>query len=344
METARLLVETLMLMPQLCLAPHEVGDLAFDEPLCAPATLRVRAGRWLWSLYSARWIGLANGTFDLVVRREEPDAPLMRFAFGRADNAPSRKPDLVELIGRGDYIRCLFFGADQKLIEKRGNWAGELVLSPNGQSCWQAPDGEIAPFEWHNLKANRELPRWWLARATDAQIEAEVRAMLRDEIGDCAFAWTWLRWSQRQRGRVWVRAGRGDLDECERVLRAIVRADAHWQSGATRKLVFDLGALDSPFATENSINGHLLDDAKYQEFSASQNRLFRLVFEHFGLSLNRPMESYSAARHYSHRHGYVWRLPVALPSQHERLEALMDVRAWLRDKVSPDELAELMEQ
>lgn len=180
-------------LPELCLSPHEVGDLAFDEPLCAPATSRVHARHWLaTSFYNARWIRLASGKFDLVARHETPDAPLMRFAFGRMDNAPPRKPDLAEMIGRGDYMRCLFFGADQKLIETRGNWAGELILSPDGRSCWCAPGGEIAPFRWHDLKPNRELPRWWRASATDAQIEAAVRTMLRDETSDCAFSWTWL--------------------------------------------------------------------------------------------------------------------------------------------------------
>lgn len=333
-----------MPLPELCLAPHEVGDLASSEPLCAPAISRVRAGRWLSASYNARWIQLANGKFDLVVRREVPDAPLMRFAFGRANNAPPHKPDLAKLIARGDYMRCMFFGSDQKLIENRGNWAGELVLSPDGRSCWQAPDGEIAPFEWHNLKANRELPRWWRADATDSHIAAEVRAMLLDETSECAFSWRWLSWSQRERNRVWARVERGDLDACERVLRAIVRCDASWQTEPSRDLVFDLGALQQPFSAEDSINGHLFYGADACEFSASQNRLFRLVFEQFGLSLNRPMESYAAARHYSHRHGYVWRLPVALPSQHERLEALFDVRDWLRDRVSSEELATLMEK
>lgn len=332
-----------MPLPELCLLPHEVGDLAPDEPLCAPAMLRARAWRWFsMSFYNARWIGLANGKFDLVARREVPDAPLMRFAFGMADNAPCDFPHLAKLIGRGDFMRCLFFGADQKLIETRGNWHGELILSPDGRSCWQSPNGEIAPFEWRNLKARRPMPDWWRARATDAQIEAEVCAMLRDEASDCAFAWAWLHWSERQRGRVWARAGRGDLDACERVVRAIVRADSTWQSEPSRDLNFDLSVLDFPFAAETSINGHLLYDAKSQEFSASQNRLFRLVFEQLGLSLNRSMESYSAARHYSHRHGSIWRLTIALPSQHERLEALFEVRDWLRDKVSSTELTELM--
>ena len=330
-----------MPLPELCLSPHEAGDLAFDEPLCAPAEMRARVGQWLWSFYSARWIRLSNGKFDLVARRETPDAPLLRFAFGRT--APRQKVNLTTLI-KGGFMRDLFFGADQKLLKNRGNWAGELILSPNGQSCWQAPDGEIAPFRWHNLKPNRDLPNWWRTRATDAQIEAEVRAMLTDETSDCAFGWTWLHWSQRQRNRVWARVERGDLDECERIARAIARCDASWQAEPSRDLVFDLDALQRPFGAEDCINGHLADGADVHEFSASQNRLFQLVFQQFGINRNQPMESYSTARHYSHRYGYIWRLPVALPSQHERLEALMDVRDWLRDQVSPDELAELMNQ
>ena len=333
------------MLPDLCLLPHEVGDLASDEPLCAPATMRVRVGRWRSaSFYGARWIRLANGKFDLVARREAPDAPLLRFAFGRVDNAPRDKPDLAKLIGRCDFARCLFFGAGQKLMENRGNWQGELILSSNGESCWRAPDGEIAPFRWRNLKPNQALPREWRTRANDAQIEAAVRAMLHDETSDCAFGWRWLSWNPRQRQRVWARAERGDLDGCEQLLRAIVRCDDRWQTGSARDLVFDLGALRQPFAPGDALDGRLYDGSAVHEFCAAQNRLLALVFERFGLRLNQPMETYAAARHYSHRFGYVWRVPVAFPSQHERLEALMDVRAWLRDKVAAPELAELMEE
>ncbi len=331
-----------MSLPALCLAPHEVGDLASGEPLCAPAEMRVRVGlRLAASFYCARWIRLSNGKFDLVARRETPHAPLLRFAFGRT--APRQKVNLTTLI-KGGFMRDLFFGADQKLIKNRGNWAGELILSPNGQSCWQAPDGEIAPFRWHNLQPNRELPNWWRTRATDAEIEAEVRAMLGDKNSDCAFSWAWLGWSHVQRNRVWARAERGDLDECERLLRAIAGVDVNWQSGMGRDLVFELGAMYLPFAAGETIHSHIFDGTNIQEFSESQYRLFALVFAHFGLNMNQPMERYSAARHYSHRHGYVWRLAIVPPSQHERLESLLDLRDWLRDKVSPAELSELMPQ
>lgn len=331
-----------MTLPDLCVLPHEVGDLASAETLCAPATLRTRVRRWLaTSFHSARWIQLANGKFDLVARREVPDSPLLRFEFGAT--APREALDLATLISDG-FMRTLFFGADQKLIETRGNWVGQLILSANGESCWQAPDGEIAPFRWHDLKPNQGLSQEWRARATDAQIATEIGAMLEDQASDCAFSWTWLGWSPRQRGRVWARAQGDDLDGCERVLRAIVRCDTHWQTEPSRELVFDLGALQRPFSSANSVNGQFYDGARFRDFSASQNRLFALVFERFGLNLNQPMERYSAARYYSHRHGYLWRLPVDLPSQHERLEALLDVRDWLRNKVSSAELDELMSE
>ena len=334
------------MLPELCLAPHEVGDLAPGEPLCAPADRRARAGRWRWALYSARWIRLANGTFDLVARREAPGAPLLRFAFGKADKTSRGKTDLAELIGRWDYVRCLFFGADQDLIKARGNWRGELVLSPDGQSCFRAPDGEVAPFRWHGLGPNQQLLRWWLARASDAQIEIAVREMLKDGHSDCAFAWAWLHRSAPRRARVWVRANHGDLDECERITRAIAvaSADADWQNAAKRTLIFEVGEMKSPFVTGDDVAGTLFDGVETREFSALQNRLFALVFAHFGLNLNAPMENYATARHISHAQGYAWRLSLALSSQHERLEARLQLREFLRDKVSSAELTELMRE
>ena len=331
-------------LPDLCLAPHEVGDLASSESLCAPAEMRVRVGLWRSaSVYHARWIGLSDGKFDLVARRDAPDAPLLRFSFKRVDTAPPNFK-LAKAIARCDCLRCLFFGADQKLIGHRGRWAAQLILSSDGQSCWQAPDGEIAPFRFSHLKPNQLLPRTLRTRESDAHIEAEVRAMLRDENSDCAFGWTWLHWSARQRNRVWARAQRGSLEECEKILRAITRSDRMWQTEPSRDLVLELGALEGRFGENNSIQAYLFAGRDNQEFSAAQNRLLSLVFAHFGISLNQPVERYGAARHYSHRHGYTWRISLDLPSQHERLEALFDVRDWLRDKIPTDELTSLMKE
>ncbi len=49
----------------------------------------------------------------------------------------------------------------------------------------------------------------------------------------------------------------------------------------------------------------------------------------------------SAAENWSHR-SFTLRLRVNSPTQHERLEALFQLRDWLSDKAAPDEIELLL--
>ena len=73
-------------------------------------------------------------------------------------------------------------------------------------------------------------------------------------------------------------------------------------------------------------------------------RLLQLSLEYFPPSLSGDYTETTIFQSIWSYNYESWQIPVFAPTMHERLEAQLQLRDWLRDKVSPTELAELMGQ
>ena len=281
----------------------------------------------------------------LVARREAATSPpLLRLEQFPVPPHAWNEREFTSRIRRRAITRKLAFNRDGRLISSRGDVYAVLTMSW-GQWAWMCEQG-AGYFNWPHLTDDAELAARFRAGASDAQVEREIAAMLADADSDCAFAWRWMRLSERERDRELVTVERGNLDEVAALLRALLWSDALWHDvagwqwnvfvglGSERQFEFDVGVEWSKI--ENEIETY--------ELSPRLKRGLRLVFEHFQLWQNKRISARVQARRIADgRDTYDWHVPVPIPTAHERLEARLQLRDFLRDKVTPAELAELMQ-
>ena len=337
-----------MVLPDLCLLPHEAGDLAPGEPLCAPATHRLASKSLPGLIYLVRslWVGAgADQSAIWVARREfESSAPLLRV---EKSYRASELRQLYADLSRGDFERRLFFESDFGLCAGR-QWHLCLALTRYGDSAWIFPGrdslAEQGRFRWPHLVKGENLSPQWRAHKNDGQIEREVTAMLGDADSDASFALRWLQMSAREREQTVFSTATETLGASERVLQWVLQVEGIWEQETVWTWFIDLnpwlGSLDyvGAVARESELQG----DFEAAPLSARQSRLLELVVEYFDPQINEALREKTVVQQTLTANGYNWKVPVSAPTAHERLEAHLQLRAWLRGKVSPVELAELM--
>ncbi len=335
-----------MSLPDLCIAPYEMGALAPDEPRCAPATYRV----WVWSLlwggyYLVRRVQTAKKESLLVARREKSsDSPLLQLVSDES-NAASR-------LRKGLFYRTLYFDGEGHLISSLGAWHSYLLLWPELPrwiselrpkseffQVWKGPGFRRRLFSY-GLR-QRIFSYWW-ATVPDSQIEREVTEMLQDVEGECAVARRWVQMTERERVSYFCRVWRGTLWECEQLLYAILWSDPTWSDNLNWwiwMLYMDCSTSDDIVRLSEIAN----DDGTHT-LSPRLRRLLEIVVEGFGL--HRNLELTNKGKHYHYRimnwSGAYWTIDVPIPTQHERLEARLHLRDWLQEKVAPEEIPALL--
>ena len=346
-----------MALPDLCLLPHEAGDLAPGEPWCAPAQHRVAFRRWFhkrW--YLARPI-LNRWNLRQWILRDEKDEASPLLLIGTPRHYPSAQDaEFAECLKypsndpRMEIARKIYFDSAGKLMTESGAGHRHLLISPVGQTYWV--DGEHGcKFPWKTLQHPSKFPAVWWANASDAQVEAEIRWLLNDDTSFCSFAWRWIDLSRRAKNELLFQVKRGTLGECEKLVRATVwseplqlNEDQNWEvllsSGWSWLGKAKTFAMEEKIETSAAIRTR--DKSKCVNFCRRQEALLALIYREFGLHFNQEL----AKRHLDHRCGTFedinWAIPLPAPTQHERLESLLSLRDWLQGKVSPDELAALM--
>lgn len=334
-----------MSLPDLCLLPHEMGDLAPDEPLCAPAIARVKIGRW-WCRESYLLRPVRTTTFptEWIARRESsPTAPLLRLFW-----PPSAElEEILISLKQGKFMRVLYFDEQIRLMTSLDVWHYALCIGHDGVAVWSARNGESAAFGW--LKPNSKLSTLWRAETTDSDIEHYLRQMLKDNDSDCAFALNWLQLSETEKDTLLVQVAHGNLEECRQLLWASLWIDSIWLSSQRWRWNIDIGwgsdyeaptsdprVMASRSDIENEIQGI--------ELSPRLLRLLEIILAHFKLSHNRQTQSKTLVCNIRNLDNSCWNVPVPTPTAHEILEARLRLRDFLRDKLSPAELNELMPQ
>ena len=332
-----------MSLPDLCLAPHEVGDLAPDVPWCAPAIERVRVRRWFKvEHYLARVIKDSSRRTSLVARQQQVEAaPLLYFGF----HSDEELDDLSAIIKSDDFRRILRFDSTGKLNDSVKISYPYLSISHFGLAYWHGSDGESRVFRWEDEQGVKQLSRRWIKRAPEREIERDVARMLRDPGSDCAFVWRWVQLSQREKIGLIFSVRPAVLERCEQLVKAFSWSDPLWPEHGPWRWTFQVG-LSSPLAAmrNNFIVGRVSNGSKYSGSCARREILPRLILNYLNLHRDNTMQQKILPQHNYHLEHQFWRVDVAEPSAHERIEAHLMLREFLKDWVSSDELAELMEQ
>ena len=338
------------MLPDLCFAPYDAGDLALSEPLCAPATWRVqtRDGKG-GDFYLVRVVALRIGWCELVARHQfAPDAPLLRLDVLQQD---ASEETILKDIRLGRFERRLCFGDDARLARAPDAWHALLRINGAGETFWALDDeleNEVCRFVWSGVDLQHRFDLEWRLRTPDAQIAGEIGEMLADNASDCAFAWTWLHLSARQREQMTFVVARGSLDEIEPLLRAVCQLETgENQDGAWQLNVnIGIGAATEFYAdgaTEIARRSYLIGAEQSHALSPRQTRLLEIVVAHFELWRNWRAQKYTLVQELYLAGKCGWQISFGAPSMHERLEARLLLRAWLQGKVSSTEARQLLE-
>ena len=336
------------MLPDLCLAPYEVRDLAPDEPLCAPADWRVKTS-WFGGETLVRPVEFEGDKCTLVARHQgQRDAPLLRLNTSHRATRLLGNDELIQNdIRHSQFERRLAFDENGCLVKATGQTRALLHLHFTGQTFWINDREERFRFVWRGARREHRFNDKWRARATDNYIEREIGEMLADSDGDCAFAWTWLHRSHGERQSLLYSVARGSIDEVKALLRAICLEGARELPDADWHLLLDIAAgagteYYAGGASEIVNHSFLSGDHQTRRLSPRQVRLATLVLQHFELWRNWNAQIYTLVQErWRYGDGY-WQIPFSAPTAHQRLEAQLQIRDFLRDKVTPTELAELM--
>ncbi len=330
------------------LLPHEVGDLAPDVPLCAPAEWRVKTS-WLGGEFLVRAVEFRSDKRTLVARHQgQIGAPLLRLNTSHLATRLLGNDELIQNdLRHNQFERRLAFDEYGRLVKEIGQTRAWLHLNFTGQTFWMNNAEEQFRFVWRGFDREHRFDEKRRAQMTDAQIECEIGQMLSDEKSDCAFARTWLVSSEREREQSLYCAGRGSLSEIEALLRAVCVCGAGELPGANWRLMLNVAvgagtAYYAGGAGEMLHRSYLSNDEDSGPLSPVQVRLATLVLQHFELWRNWNAQTYTLVREQWRGGNGYWRIPFSAPSMHDSLEARLLLRDWLQGKVSSTELDELM--
>ena len=346
-----------MPLPDLCLLPHEAGDLAPGEPLCAPAAMRVRIWKWrCGGNYLLRRIKTTIAP-QWVARRQSPDdAPLLRlvcppcgqrnFFFSRLRSPRAENRKTIRAFKRGNFNRVIYFDGQIRLATAPENWRYALHIHADGALVWHSHDGAIAAFHWNDSRSN--LTDMCRFNATDSAIQSELTKTLEDANCDCAGALSWLDLSRKEKDRqiyrVRHRVRRGTLDEFKSLLRAMILCENSGDEAKIWMLYFSSHTLEIGLNDGASLQSLFVSGRDEMWPTPRHKRLLELARREFGLYYALDLVRRRSDLQYVAWSDYVLEIQIPVPTAHQQIEARLMLRDFLRDKVSSTELAELMPQ
>ena len=339
-----------MAKPTLILAPHELEPNRRDGKDGEPFGFRA-----LWFGKKTKFIGQlvggepsqmlffrpknerAGGNFVLADHTCNPlNEDLRRFTchprFYRGA-WKLEKDELPELI-QNSWGRLFYLGEDMTPAnEEDVKW--RLFLTASGWAQWVAlPVGRGATFQW------RDVPAPELTALPPTELLLWLRRDLRDPTGRFALSRQFAANDGSLSRLLWPLT-RGTYDEWEHIIRLFTttRFDL-WNS---EKPVFVDLFTENGSSDVSRIRVILREPLKVSE-PPNLQKFARWTFEFFHPQLNRHLiaQCLEARRWSKDRNFLNMAICVEPPTQHERLEALLQLREWLCDKAAPDETEALL--
>ena len=339
------------MLPDLCLAPHEAGDLAPGEPLCAPANKRLRIWKWRYGeSYLLRRVNTKVAPQWIARRQSSADSPLLRLLWspdgqknGIADLFWSPRTQIKAMLGafkKQKFFRVIYFDEQIRLATAPQNWRYALHLNADGAPVWHSRGGATAAFVWNDSRP--KLADVYRFNATDSQIESELAQMLNNANCDCAHAMNWLDLNRQQQDRQIYRVRRGTLGEFKSLLRAMIWSEDARTEAKTWMLFFSSHTLEIGLNDGNSLDSLFMSGRNETWPSPRHKRLLELARREFGLHYALDLVRRRSDLPQVAWNDYVLEVSIPAPTAHQQLEAKLRLRDWLRGKVCDAELAELM--
>ena len=336
-----------MALPDLCLAPYDVDYMAESENLCAPALERVRveSGAYAGS-YLVRTFNNGNGFDSVVARRESLGASLIYIS----DFVIPDWSLIAGKIERGEVYRYVYFDSDYHLTSSVGKHHFELSLGNEGLIHWLIADSWRIRIRRAGQDENYRHGVTWDCETPVESIERDIQQLLNEEDSSFAFAHHWVSLGWREQEKRYLLFANGDVEELKRWIRGLVGGLGKFDPNMKWELRLKI-RMRSDFESDDDYLDDIVGStqlvSRAGEFRLSANNslalkeLLRYFYPHRSAALQDELE-FHGVDYQAKENPMAMSFVVPIPTAHDRLEAQLLLRAFLRGKVSPDELAELM--
>ena len=340
-----------MAEPKLILAPHELEPNRHEDWDGEPFVFRANwcgverdfVGQVVGQRYTPMiFFALADepdrGNFvsAIVWKSKHPDHTPTPTFEPRSEMIPLHPQDLIrhlELATDEGWGRLYFVDEKLEPVENQpAHW--RLFLAQSGWGQWSAaPDfySHNARFRWNeNPHKAREL-----ALLPPLELLEQLRPSLLDSQSDAAFARLFIPLKAKARHQQCRPLQRGSYNEWQQSLQRYLQSRiALWKSDkATVSL-----RVHNPTDEEDRCTSK--GDAR--QCSQTDARFFDWTRQYFAPTLDEDLlKRCSAAAAWSRR-SFTVSASAKRPTQHERLEALLQLRDWLGDKATPEEIELLL--
>ena len=306
-------------------------DVEPSEPMIAPAAARIRVGED-WCLLRECVNKNSDGTV-VFLRLEDAGAPIVKAHRsdydGRLDRA-LKHPD--KFLSKSYWNRQFIFQENPYLVlrvfTRVAQWTREVRL------------------DWGRWQFPFPITLDWLLRTPEAEIRREAKLLLQDPQSDCSFALRWASVDENEKADIALRTAKGSVGECRNVLKwTLIHHYTDDVENGDWMGIYTSRSDKSPFKNKLDMDDFCrFHDANWSQVELPEEveRCFALAYSYFRLSYKSELRSYTAINDILKERPYLQMIYFSAPSQHEILEATLQLRDFLRDKVSPDELAELM--
>ncbi len=301
-----------------------------SEPLCAPTVARFKIGaNW----YLVRTCREAYQDDPIVfMRLDAPNSPVVNSYWGEGQQ------DFQERLRTPNAFLCHKHWR-RDLVYETGVFV--LTLDTSRSAKWSSETTQ--GFSRWNFP--RDVTLDWLLRDTDGAIRCETGKLLEDESSDCSFSWWWANLDNQEKAALAHRTQRGTPSEFVHIIRCIIWHHCIHLIDDETRCIIRLAKPNSAVQTRfqiypTSLKPRLLPNLGFPPESA--RRCFELASSYFALDYRADWLQYTAIKEEINYNGVCPVVTICSPSYHQRLEAQLLLRDFLRDKVSPAELAELM--
>lgn len=327
--------------PKLQLAPHENplrrradldGDAVFFEAHCF-GQLRQFIGQ------SINEDGYGNSFFFQL--RDEPERGT--FVYSCNENAAQfyiasswaaieAVEEFKECVESNWWGRYLVLDSSLNLADST-NGCNTLFLNWNGLGMFHQDGGSFARFRW----SEPCLEELWNLSASELLSRFTVR--VQEPQSEPQFALWWASLSTDEHFDLIFPLARETYQEWQNICCLLPTAFVQWPAHLNAKLY-------ARFEKNGDAKSNFFGTGRaFQQAveSVPLNRLSRWLYDYFAPQRNDELcARYPCARDWAQGSYPICEVRIDGPTQHERLEALLQLRDWLRDKATPDEIERLL--
>ncbi|BCM90410.1 hypothetical protein IAD21_02262 [Abditibacteriota bacterium] len=324
--------------PDFQIEPWDTIRFAIDEPLVAPsfARFQIRSPDEI-TRFLIRVVRYQEGSREIWIKREGKAPALRLFDLDPDSDAHA----VLEHFQKRGWSRWIYLDDNFDICINEESIAHKVLVVAGTDTYWRKEGRDSYEFK---LQGVPEDFRWGEYVSTP-EIVSLIKEQLQDVDSSCYFAFRWSNMTDQERN-VWLyRTEKESFDQCERILKLFMWSSNWWEKEEEMVCVMDELPWSknpdktSPNPLQNSEVRSWDDENGWIQTSITQRRLLAVIDRHFGVYYD---EKCRVHQQYGRERQHCWYLRVKPPTFHERLEARLELRDWLQDKVAPEEIPFLL--